>query len=275
MDNPPRRWRGSSQTTSDCLESSARRARRRMQPPDGLCKSWAFCASFASIASLASTCAHPAGSRKSIAGLKQGGTYVSALTAEYPASHAEALASLMQPFCASTGKHAIRISEFANLLPEPVVHRRPPVAMGLRSTADHTNPSKSSPLGDIAQHWQAYVTQRSITPDLVSHLGQSIDSHPHPPSPQQQLDVAEITHQCLRPSCNSGDCLAISPISPGQPFRVSNSCKPSPSPRASKTRTATWALSCSKAYLPESCSHTPLTHAMAATPAEPSGRRPA
>ena len=95
----------------------------------------------------ASNCTHPAGSHKSIAGLKQGGTYISTLTAEYPASLAKALATLMQPFCTSTGKHAVRISEFANLLPEPVVHRRLPVCdgAGLRSTADPTNSSKSSP----------------------------------------------------------------------------------------------------------------------------------
>ena len=55
----------------------------------------------------------------------------------------------------------------------------------------------------------------SITEDLVSHLMQSIDSRPL--TPQQQLDVAEIAHKCLRPSCSSSDCLAISP---GQPFRI-------------------------------------------------------
>ena len=123
----------------------------------------------------------------------------------------------MQPFCASAGKQAVQISDFANLLPEPVVHRRPPVCdgAGMHSTADHSNPSRSSPLDDVAQHWQTYAEQHSITPDLVSHLMQGTDSHPL--TPQQQMDVAEIAHRCLHPTCTSHDCLLVSP---GQPFRV-------------------------------------------------------
>ena len=196
-------------------------------------KSWAFCASFASIASLASACNHPAGSRKSIAGLKQGGIYVSALTAEYPPSLASALASLMTPFCSSTGKQSIRISDFANLLPEPVVHRRPPVCdgAGMRSAADHSKPCKSSPLNDVVQRWQAYAEEHSITPDLVSHLMQRTDSHPL--TPQQQMDIAEIAHRCLHPTCAAHDCLLVSLLA--SPSALSSFKR---SPHARKTQIA-------------------------------------
>ena len=119
-------------------------------------KSWAFCASFASIRALACTCRHPPGTRKSIAGLKQGNIHVSALTAEYPDSLAAALAAILQPFCARTGTRRASISDFSNLLCEPIIHRRPPVCngAGFNSTADHTNPKASSPFQDLIQHWQ-------------------------------------------------------------------------------------------------------------------------
>ena len=46
-------------------------------------------------------------------------------------------------------------SDFANLLCEPIVHRRPPVcdAAGVNSTADHSNPQAASPFQDIVQQW--------------------------------------------------------------------------------------------------------------------------
>ena len=54
-------------------------------------KIWAFCASFESIASLASVCAHPPGAHQSIAGKQLHGKFVSELTAEYPSSLAAQL----------------------------------------------------------------------------------------------------------------------------------------------------------------------------------------
>ena len=163
-------------------------------------KSWAFCASLASIRTLASTCCHAPGARKSIA--KQGNIHVSALTAEYPGSLAAALAALLQPFCTQTGICKASISDFANLLCEPVVHRRPPVCdgTGFTSTADHTNPKASSPFQDLIQHWQQYASQHDLSPHIVHHLAQGIDSRPL--THQQQLDLADIAHKCLRPSCS-------------------------------------------------------------------------
>ena len=58
-------------------------------------KSWAMCASFESIAQLASTCAHLPGSHSTIAGKKVGDKYLSELTAEYPPSLAQSTAQLL------------------------------------------------------------------------------------------------------------------------------------------------------------------------------------
>ena len=175
------------------------------------------CASFASIRTLASTCCHAPGARKSIAGLKQGSTHVSALTAEYPDSLAAALAALLQPFCTRTGICKASISDFANLLCEPVIHRRPPVCdgAGFNSAADHTNPKASSPFQDLVQRWQQYASQHDLSPRILRHLAQGIDSHPL--THQQQLDLADIAHKCLHPSCSQADCLLVTP---GQPFRL-------------------------------------------------------
>ena len=180
-------------------------------------KSWAFCASFASIRALACTCCHAPGTHKSIAGLKQGNIHVSASTAQYPASLAAALAALLKPFCTQTGIRNASISDFANLLCEPVVHRRPPVCdgAGFNSTADHTNPKASSPFQDLIQHWQQYALQHDLSPHIVQRLAQGIDSHPL--TQQQHLDLAEIAHKCLHPSCSQPDCLLVTP---GQPFRI-------------------------------------------------------
>ena len=83
-------------------------------------KSWAFCASFPSVAALACTCTHPPGQHQSIANVKVSGSYLSAHTAEYPASLATQLALLMAPFCSSLGHSLAPLSSFSNLLAEPL-----------------------------------------------------------------------------------------------------------------------------------------------------------
>ena len=176
-----------------------------------------MCASFPFIASLACTCAHAPGVHKTIAGPKHDHTYVSSLTAEYPGSLARQLAQLMAPFCSSSGIKRHSISDFANLLPEPVVHRRPPVCdgAGLNSTADHSNGRPSSCLQDVATQWLQCAESQSLKQHIIAHLAQSQDSQPL--TEQQQLDVAHIAHTCLRPNCKDPACLQISP---GQPFRL-------------------------------------------------------
>ena len=66
-------------------------------------KSWALCASFESIAQLASVCTHPAGSHSTIAGARHGDKYVSELTAEYPPSLAHGMAKLFAPCATNQG----------------------------------------------------------------------------------------------------------------------------------------------------------------------------
>ena len=142
-------------------------------------KSWALCASFPSIAQLACTCTHAPGIHKTIAGLKQGNLYVSSLTAEYPSSLATQLAALMAPFCSRRGFKRYSIRDFADLLPEPIVHRRPPVCDGasMRSTADHSSPQASCCLQDVATHWLQYAKSHSLHQHIISHLAQGVDSH--------------------------------------------------------------------------------------------------
>ena len=176
-----------------------------------------MCASFPSIAQLACTCAHAPGIHKTISGLKQGNLYVSSLTAEYPPSLAGQLAALMAPFCSHRGIKRYSIRDFANLLPEPFVHRRPPVCdgAGMHSSAYHSNPQPSSCLQDVATHWLQYAKSHSLHQRVISHLAQGLDSHPL--TEQQQWDVAGVAHSCLRPNCKDPACLLISP---GQPFHL-------------------------------------------------------
>ena len=180
-------------------------------------KSWAMCASFPSIAQLACTCTHAPGVHKTIAGLKQGGQYVSALTAEYPRSLARQLAGLMAPFCSSLGHRRYQISDFANLLTETHIPRRPPVCDGAghNSSADHSSPQASCCVQDVVEHWLGYVASNSLKQHIISHLAQGQDSHPL--TEQQQLDIASIAHSCLHPNCKDPACLRIAS---GQPFRL-------------------------------------------------------
>ena len=137
-------------------------------------KSWAFCASFSAISALACTCTHTPGVRKTLAGLKHNGQYVSSLTAEYPETLAQQLASIMAPFCTSLGHSQVQISQFANLLPEPHVHRRPPVCdgAGSNSSADHSNPQSSGCMQDVVDRWLQYTSSRSLKTRILSHLAQ-------------------------------------------------------------------------------------------------------
>ena len=141
-----------------------------------LCKSWALCASFPSISSLACACTRPPGMHRPIANVRVNNVYLSALTAEYPSSLAKQLAALMAPFCSSLGHKRVPLSHFSNLLPEPVVHRRPLVCdgAGMNSSADPSNPSTApSPLQDVITHWLQFAAQRNLTQSIVSHLCQA------------------------------------------------------------------------------------------------------
>ena len=83
-----------------------------------------MCASFESIAQLASTCNHPPESHSTIAGKKVGDKYLSELTAEYPPSLAQGLAQLFLPYVTCQGIQNASIADFADMLPETYVPRR-------------------------------------------------------------------------------------------------------------------------------------------------------
>ena len=183
-----------------------------------LYKSWALCASFPSISSLACTCTHPPGMHRPVADVRVNNVYLSALTAEYPSSLAKQLAALMAPFCSSLGHKRVPLSHFSNLPPEPVVHRRPLVCdgAGMNSSADSSNPSTApSPLQDVITHWLQFAAQHNLTQSIVSHLCQARDAHPL--TEAQQLEVATIAHSFLHPQCKDPACLRITA---GQPFRL-------------------------------------------------------
>ena len=163
-----------------------------------LYKSWALCASFPSISLLACTCTHSPGMHRPIANVRINNVYLSSLTAEYPFRLAKQLATLKAPFCSSLGHKRVALSHFSNLLPEPVVHRRPLVCdgAGMNSSADASNPSTApSPLQDVITRWLQFAGQHNLTQSIVSHLCQARDAHPL--TEAQQLEVAAIAHSCL------------------------------------------------------------------------------
>ena len=136
-------------------------------------KNWAFCASFESIASLASTCAHPPGTHQSIAGRQLRGKFVSELTTEYPASLAAALAQLMRPFVSANNHQNVPLSDFADLLTEDFVPRRMNLVdgAGMNSAADHTTTHSTKP-HPLASAWLKWFERPSpcVRCSTTSHV---------------------------------------------------------------------------------------------------------
>ena len=128
----------------------------------GFYKNWAFCASFESIASLASVCTHSPGTHRSIAGKQLHGKVVSELTAEYPSSLAAQLAHLMRPFVSSNNHQNAPLSDFADFLTEDFVPRRMKLVdgAGMNSTADHTTPHSIQP-HPLASAWLQWFVRQS------------------------------------------------------------------------------------------------------------------
>ena len=148
-----------------------------------------------------------------VAGLKQDGQYVSSLTAEFPPEMA--LAQCMLPFVAQTGHRKVPLSEFANLLTEPYIHRRPAVCdgAGLNSTADYSNP-KPSALKPLSAALMQHLQGKVLVSDIAHSLSQGNPEHP---IADHRHELANIIHQHMRPNCNNPECMAISE---GQPFRL-------------------------------------------------------
>ena len=176
-------------------------------------KSWGLCATFPGIATLGGTCSRPPGS---LAGVKNNGQYLSASTAQYPASLAKALAACLAPFCTSLGHHNVSIAHFAQLLPEATVHRRPAVCdgAGLNSTSDHSNPQQEA-LPGLTDRILTYVRKHNLDNSILCHIAQSKPDRPIAAHHQRQL--VHIVHSSLHPDCCNPHCAAITA---GQPFRL-------------------------------------------------------
>ena len=122
----------------------------------------------------------------------------------------------MAPFCSSFGHKAVSIAHFANLLPEPSVHRRPAVCdgAGLHSSADHSNVTDHR-LPGLAQALLCYMQQHGLDNSVLCHIAQSIPSHPIPDHHQFQL--IQFMHSYLHPHCQNPSCVAVAE---GQPCRL-------------------------------------------------------
>ena len=179
-------------------------------------KSWAMCATFESIAQLASTCQHPPGSHRCIAGAKVGNKYLSELTAEYPESLAHSMADIFAPFVTSQGRQNASVADFANLLPETYVPQRLTLCdgAGMNSNADRAF-AKPSKLKALADKWWAAIQQTGAPQSILEHLQEARPEHPF--SATLQRTVATIAAETLLPSCNLEQALHIPE---GQPYRL-------------------------------------------------------
>ena len=179
-------------------------------------KSWACCATFLSVAQLGDTCKHAPGARQVVAGAKVHGQYVSSLTAEYPASLAQAPAARMAPYFSNFGRRNVPISQFANLLPQPIVHRRPAICDGAgpNSAADQSN-TRISPITPLAHKLLAYMREHHLCEGILTHLAQAQPTHPIADHHQRQL--VQIAHDHLRPQCSNKQ---RTHMPEGQPFRL-------------------------------------------------------
>ena len=180
------------------------------------CKTWALCAMFASIASLAPTCNHPPGSHQVIAGLRQDGQYISSLTAEYLPPMAKKLVACLLPYVSKKRHGKVPSSDFADLLTKTYIHRRPAACdgAGMNSAADHTNP-KSSTLKPLSTALRAYLLEKKLVEDIARSLAQGNSERPI--AKHRRHELACIIHSHLHPKCNNPACIAVSD---GQPFRL-------------------------------------------------------
>ena len=160
-------------------------------------KRWAFVSNRPEVAKLASTCAHGPKAHESFLGKRlPDGSYKSRLTAEYPASLADAIADFMAPFVTSQGR-CVPIAAWQGLLPEKVPWPQGCLRVedggGLQSSAFWMRPLGQDLLHGLRLAW----TQRLLS----SGLGRVIPS---------KLGRAVL----------AGLVLLLLHVSPGQPFRL-------------------------------------------------------
>ena len=119
---------------------------------------------------------------------------------------AKQLAHCMLPFVAKAGHRRVPISQFANLLIEPYIHRRPVVCdgAGLNSNADHSNP-KTSPLKPLSDALLQYLQGKGLVLDIASSLRQGSSEHPIPA--HHRYELASIIHSTCAPTATTQTAL--------------------------------------------------------------------
>ena len=177
-----------------------------------LFKSWAFCASFEEIISIACTCQHPVGTHKSIAGAKSNGTYLS----HGPRSTRLRLRNnlpLAWPVTPHPWDTRMQTSQtLHSFFREEYIPHRPRLrdGAGLNSTADHTHQSEST-----LRMLEQWMTQENRMEQILHSLADEEQSHSL--SDEQQAELLELAHSALHPQCKR---TSFCDISQGQPFRL-------------------------------------------------------
>ena len=183
-------------------------------------KRWAFVSNRPEVAKLASTCAHGPKAHESFLGKRlPDGSYKSRLTAEYPASLADAIADFMAPFVTSQGR-CVPIAAWQGLLPEKVPWPQGCLRVedggGLQSSAFWMRPLGRDLLHGLRLAW----TQRLLS----SGLGRVIPSKLELGTDLCPLADTEVEPFLQDLCCFLGDSgwsrQDLLQVSPGQPFRL-------------------------------------------------------
>ena len=178
-------------------------------------KSWAFISSAPEISKVATLCTH--GHRhESIAGKRTpSGAYVSTLTAEYPASLAQAIMQHCSFLVTRSGQGEVPLPQ-----PQDTWERafegprhRPCDGGGHTSWADHTVPHSTGPLAQVTVAWLQWAHENRLPHRILAHIREGV---PEPPlTPEEADQAARLAFQALQQPCPA----SMLP-EPGQNFRL-------------------------------------------------------
>ena len=182
-------------------------------------KAWMFVSNSAKIEQVARSCNHPAGSHQKIAGARlPDGSYLSRVTAEYPAQLAAALAQVLKPFTSDLGRF-VKLSTWRSLLPVklewPIRPGRVEDGGGLTSTALVSIPPQDDPLGQLRKLWVSRLCDTKQCLKISAHLATGIDA---PPLSDTELQpYVKDLFSCFPDIASLPN---IMDIPSGQPFRL-------------------------------------------------------
>ena len=172
-------------------------------------KSWCFASNNPCIQHVAARCNHQT-KHTSIAGVRStSGQFLSTLAAEYPAT----LAAGLVTHCA----FKVRRDPLVRELRKPCIHSLHPHRLkicdgaGMHSTADHSVPQPSHPLGTVAHAWLRWATTQNLIPKILAHV--SSDTPEPPLSAQESEEIAFAAVNLPAPTSMAPDN--------GQPYRLS------------------------------------------------------